>query len=51
MPRIVITLYPGDVGDLLLGAELCATTSNGDAVTLKFDTCGTSGMDIEEEKE
>lgn len=51
MPRIVITLYPGDVGDLLLGAELCSATSNGDNVVLKFDTCGTSGMNVEEEKE
>lgn len=51
MSRIVITLYPGDVGGLLLGAELCVTTSNGDTITLKFDTCGTSGMNIEEEKE
>lgn len=50
MSRIIITLYPGDVGDLLLGAELCATTSNEDNIVLKFDTCGTSGIDIEEEE-
>lgn len=51
MSRIVITLYPGDVGGLLLGAELCSATPKGDTVTLKFDTCGASGMDIEEEEE